>query len=230
MPLNVPSPAGGPRVTGGAERYGRAGGIVRTCAVTQQPDLRRRRARPVLLGAALIAAGAAVAFAALPRPFQRPGPPDPCFASAPERCFVSHGAYVMLEGGVVRDRAAVDRALGHALAYWSAPAGALDRWLVTYEDHEVACNGERATGCTSWREGTLRVQVLDPRCPETAQLVHEVGHVVLHDPGHRAAAWCWEAEQEATRALVRGPGASAGCASSPYYTAPVPGAGRCRGP
>lgn len=177
----------------------------------------------------MLAAAAVAAVAAVPRPFERAGPPDRCFATSPERCFVSHGAWVMLEGTVAPDRAAVDRALDRALAYWSAPPGALDRWLLTYEDHEVTCNGAPATGCTSWREGTLRVQVLDPRCPETAQLVHEVGHVVLHDPGHRERAWCWEAEQEATRALVRDPGASAGCAASRYYTAPAQGA-RCRGP
>jgi hypothetical protein len=181
--------------------------------------------------AAAIALAALVAgVAAAPRPFRREAPPDPCFAAEPDRCFVSHGAYVILDRGVARDRVAVERALARAIAYWSAPAGVLDRWLVTYEDHEVECNGDRATGCTSWRKGTLRLQVLDPRCPETAQLVHELGHVVLHDPGHRDAAWCWDTEQEATRALVRGPGASAGCAPSGYYTGPVPAGGSCRGP
>lgn len=182
-----------------------------------------RRRRWLLAAGVAVAAAIAAGVVAANRPFARDAPPDPCFAADPTRCFVSHGAYVMLEGRVARDRAAVERALGRALAYWSAPAGALDRWLVTYEDHEVACNGARATGCCSWRRGTLRVQVLDPACPETAQLVHEVGHVLLHDPGHRDARWSWEREQEATRALVRGPGASAGCARSGYYTAPVAG-------
>lgn len=185
---------------------------------------------------AVAGVGAAVAVAALAglRPaassFERAGPPDPCFASAPERCFVSHGAYVIVEGAVARDRAAIDRTIESALAYWSAPSDALARWLVTFEDHEVECNGHPATGCTSWRRGTVRLQVLDPRCPETAQLVHEMGHVLLHDPGHRARAWCRDAEQEATRRLVRAPAASPRCGASRYYTAPAPSKGRCGGP
>ena len=153
---------------------------------------------------------------------RRDAPPDPCFASQPERCFVSHGAWVRLDAGVAGGRAAVDRALDRALAYWSAPPDALRGWLVGYEDHEVACNGARASGCTSWRRGTLEVQALDPRCPETAQVVHEVGHVVLHDAGHRDPRWRRDAEQEATRALVREPGASAGCAASRYYVGRAP--------
>jgi hypothetical protein len=177
------------------------------------------------------AAGAAAALAAAAsRPFTRGGPPDPCFATEPERCFVARGAWVKLDPGVARDRAAVERTLDGAMAYWRAPPGVLDRWFLTYEDHEVECNGGRATGCTSWRKGTLRLQVLDPRCPETAQVVHELGHVILHDPGHRDGAWCRDAEQEATRALVRGPGASPACAASRYYVGPAPPAGSCRGP
>jgi hypothetical protein len=179
------------------------------------------------LAVATVAAVLGVAAAA--RPFRREAPPDPCFASEPDRCFVTHGAWVVLEGAVTRDRAAIDRALDAALGYWSAPPDALDRWLVTFEDHEVDCNGAPASGCTSWRRATLRLQVLDPRCPETAQLVHELGHVVLHDAGHREDAWCRGAEQEATRALVRGPGASAGCAGTRYYVRPEP-PDACSGP
>jgi hypothetical protein len=176
------------------------------------------------------AAALAVAFAAADRPFARGGPPDPCFATAPDRCFLSRGAWIILDRDVARDRAAVERAIDGARSYWSAPPGVLDRWLLTFEDHEVECNGDRATGCTSWRNGTLRLQVLDPKCPETAQLVHELGHVVLHDPGHRDRAWCRDAEQEATRALVRGAGASPACARSGYYVGPTPSEGGCTGP
>jgi hypothetical protein len=172
--------------------------------------------RPRLLALAAVLAGSLASCSA-----RRDAPPDPCFASEPERCFVSHGAWVRLDGGVAPGRAAVDRALARGLAYWSAPPDLLRGWLITYEDREVECNGARASGCTSWRQGTLRLQVLDAACPETAQLVHELGHVVHHDPRHRDARWSREAEQEATGARVRGPGASAGCAASRYYTGPV---------
>ena len=166
---------------------------------------------------AAIAAGVCAVSCSL----ERDRPPDACFASEPDRCFVSHGAWVMLDGAVARDRAAIGRAIDHAIAYWSAPPEVLDRWLITYEDREVECNGGRATGCASWRRRTLRLQTLDVSCPETAQLVHELGHVVHHDPGHQDARWCRDTEQEATRALVRAPGASAGCAASRYYTGPA---------
>jgi hypothetical protein len=199
--------------------------------VPEGPSARRRRRAVVAAAIAIaVASAGAVALAAATRPLRRDAPPDGCFAAEPDRCFVSHGAWVELGRGVVRDRAAVDRALTAALAYWSAPPDALARWLVTFEDHEVECNGERATGCTSWRRGTMRLQVLDPRCPETAQVVHEVGHVVLHDAGHRDAAWCRSTEQEATRALVRGLGASAGCRTSGYYVRPEARDGSCGGP
>ena len=191
---------------------------------------RRRRGRLVAAGVAL-AAGVSVAVAATAtRQARFDAPPDACFAAEPDRCFVSHGAWVELDPTIAHDRAAVERVLDGALAYWSAPAGALDRWHVTFEDHEVQCNGEPASGCTSWRSGTLRLQVLDRRCPETAQIVHELGHVVLHDAGHRDGAWCHDAEQEATRVLVRGPGASAGCASTGYYVRPEPPGEGCTGP
>lgn len=74
----------------------------------------------------------------------------------------------MLDGAVARGRAAVDRAIGRALAHWAAPSDALEGWVV-----------------------------------------------------HRDRRWNREAEQEATRALVRAPGASAGCARSRYYPDPV---------
>jgi hypothetical protein len=180
------------------------------------------RRRLALLTLVVVAA-ALIALRAGSRPARRDGPPDPCFAAEPARCFVSHGAYVMLDGAVARDRQAVDRALDRAFGYWSAPPDVLAGWVVTYEDHEVVCNGARASGCCSWREGTLRLQVLDPACPETAQLVHELGHAVLHDPGHRDPRWSRGREQDETRRSVREPGASAGCARSRYYTAPSPG-------
>jgi hypothetical protein len=167
-----------------------------------------------------VAAALALGVCAVSHSLERGAPPDPCPPSEPDRCFVSHGAHVRLEGAVARDRAAVDRAIDQAIEYWSAPPDVLGGWLITYEDHEVECNGGRASGCCDWRRRTLRLQTLDVSCPETAQLVHELGHVVLHDPRHRSARWCRETEQEATRALVRAPGASAGCAASPYYTAP----------
>jgi hypothetical protein len=176
----------------------------------------RRRSRSI----ALAAAACLVALGAPACRVRRDAPPDPCFAAEPDRCFASHGAWVKLDRTVAPGRAAVDRALGAAIAYWSAPPEVLRGWLVTLEDREVQCNGAPASGCTSWRRGTLRVQVLDPACPETAQLVHELGHVVHDDPGHRDRAWCRDAEQEATRALVREPGASAGCARSRYYVGP----------
>ena len=183
-----------------------------------------RRRRP------LAVAGALLALCAASCRVRRDDPPDPCFASEPDRCFVSHGAWVVLDRAVARGHAAVDRALDRAIGYWSAPPDALRGWLVTLEDHEVECNGAPASGCTSWRRGTLRVQVLDPACPETAQLVHELGHVVHQDPGHRERGWCRDAEQEATRELVRGPGASAGCGRSRYYTGPPAAPGACSGP
>jgi hypothetical protein len=182
---------------------------------------------------ALLVAGAAVAFgvaAVSCSVGRRDGPPEECFTSEPDRCFVSHGAYVKLNGAVVRDSAAVHRAIARAMAYWSAVTGDLDGWVITFEDHEVECNGARASGCTSWRRRTLALQVLDASCPETAQLVHELGHVVLHDPGHRDSRWCPGAEQEATRALVRSSGASAGCAASRYYTGPARQEPGCSGP
>lgn len=190
----------------------------------------RRRAALLALAIAAAVAAAVVAGVRASSSFEREGPPDPCFASEPERCFVSHGAYVMLGGAVARERAAIDRALDRAISYWAAPPDVLARWLVTYEDREVECNGDRASGCTSWRHGTLRLQTLDPACPETAQLVHEVGHVVLHDPGHRDRRWCRDTEQEETRALVRAAGASAGCARSLHYTGPAAASLGCAGP
>ena len=59
--------------------------------------------------------------------------------------------------------------------------------------------------------------MLDPSCPETAQLVHEVGHVIHHDGGHSGPWWDWAGEQNATWDMVRTFGASPGCASSRYY-------------
>lgn len=188
----------------------------------------RRRAGLLVVAAA--AAAAVFAGSAASPSFERTAPPDPCFAAEPARCFVSHGAWIVLDGAVAPERAAVERALGRALAYWAAPPDALAGWLVTYEDREVDCNGDRASGCASWRRGTLRLQVLDPACPETAQLVHEVGHVVLHDAGHRDARWCRDAEQEEIRALVRGPGASPGCARSRHYTGAPAAPSACEPP
>ena len=52
---------------------------------------------------------------------RRDDPPDPCFASEPDRCFVSHGAWVVLDRTVAGGHTAVDRALDRSIAYWSAP-------------------------------------------------------------------------------------------------------------
>jgi hypothetical protein len=186
--------------------------------IDRRPRARRGAVRAVQrrLGTALMAL--LVASCELPPPWERHDPPDPCFQAEPERCFVSHGAYVMLTGAVAGDPACLDRAIERAMQYWAARPDALEEWLITYADHELACNGHPASGCACWHHGTLDLQALDVSCPETAQLVHELGHVVLYDPGHFDERWCWETEQEATREIVRAPDANVGCAASGYYT------------
>ncbi|HXJ80246.1 MAG TPA: hypothetical protein VMS64_16380 [Candidatus Methylomirabilis sp.] len=169
------------------------------------------RASFAVLGVALVVSACGATAAA------RSDPPDPCFASDPQRCFRSHGAYVMFNGLAVGDPGAIDRAIESALEYWSAGPDLLDGWLITYLDHAPGCDGP-AVGCTSWDDRTMQLQALDPSCPETAPLVHEVGHALLHDPEHLSSRWCWQTEQEETRRIVRAPDASPGCAASGFYT------------
>ncbi|HET7752969.1 MAG TPA: hypothetical protein VFK85_03585 [Anaeromyxobacteraceae bacterium] len=113
----------------------------------------------------------------------------------------------------------VERSIRLALAYWNAPEDTLAGWAIVYGTQEIDCGSTTgASGCAWWDENrTIELQVLDPDCPETAQLVHEIGHVLHHDGGHTGPWWNWTAEQNATWDVVRLPGASPGCAVSRYY-------------
>jgi hypothetical protein len=113
----------------------------------------------------------------------------------------------------------IERSIRGALAYWNAPADALDGWAIVYGTDAISCGStEGASGCARWDDNrTIQLQVLDPGCPETAQLVHEVGHAIHHDGDHEGPWWDWVAEQNATFELVRAAGASPGCAQSRYY-------------
>jgi hypothetical protein len=113
----------------------------------------------------------------------------------------------------------VERAIKLALAYWNAPEDALSGWAIAYGTDQIECGATAAaSGCSWWDENrTIQLQVLDPDCPETAQLVHELGHVIHRDSGHSGPWWNWIGEQNATWDIVRSAGASPGCAQSRYY-------------
>jgi hypothetical protein len=113
----------------------------------------------------------------------------------------------------------IDRQMDSALQYWNAPASALDGWAIEYTAGEVPCPTALGSGCTWWDDDvkTIVIQTLDVDCPETAQLVHEIGHVLHHDPDHSGPWWNWQAEQHRTWEIVRSPGASPGCSSSLFY-------------
>ena len=113
----------------------------------------------------------------------------------------------------------VERSLRLALAYWGASEEALAGWAIVYGTEQIPCGATpAASGCAWWDENrTVELQMLDPECPETAQLVHEVGHVLHRDGGHSGPWWDWIGEQNATWDIVRTEGASPGCARSRYY-------------
>lgn len=138
----------------------------------------------------------------------------------PDHCDdVVLGACVASDTGRYEPRV-LERDVRLALAYWGAPAELLAGWAIALRSGEVACPTALGSGCTHWDDAvrTIELQVLDPACPETAQLVHEIGHVIHHDPGHGGPWWSWKHEQDATFSIVREPGASPGCARSGYYT------------
>jgi hypothetical protein len=136
----------------------------------------------------------------------------------PKRCDTTVLGACVVSAGVDYDPEHIERALRLALAYWNVPEDTLSGWAIVFSPGEVTCNGGPGTGCTYWDANrTAVVQVLDPRCPETAQLVHELGHVLHHDPGHTGPWWSWTDEQDATWGIVRSPGATTGCTASRYY-------------
>lgn len=138
--------------------------------------------------------------------------PDHCDAQVLGTCVVSDRPV---------DAAHVERALRLALGYWNAPEGAAAGWAFVFVTGETTCNGAPASGCTHLDGSrTVTMQVLDPDCIETAQLVHELGHVLHGDPDHRGPWWSWSGEQTETWRVVRSPGASPGCATSAYYVRP----------
>lgn len=116
----------------------------------------------------------------------------------------------------------LERQVRLALAYWGAPPERLAGWAIALRAGPVACPTARGTGCTWWDDEvrTIELEVLDTACPETSQLVHEVGHVLHHDGGYAGPWWSWEGEQHRTFEIVRSPGASPGCAASRWYGAP----------
>ncbi len=140
----------------------------------------------------------------------------------PDRCdFQALGACVAVEGGLAVDPAHVERQLRMALDYWGATDDALADWAIVFVEGAPNCNGAPSSGCTWYgaADRTVRVHALDDACPETAQLVHELGHVLHGDGAHQGPWWSWTAEQDATYDVVRRPGASAGCGATRYYTA-----------
>jgi hypothetical protein len=141
-----------------------------------------------------------------------------CRDVRPKRCDeVVLGACVASQAGRY-DRAALERQLTLALQYWKAPPDLLRGWAIVFTPDPVPCPRSPGSGCTWWDGNrTIQVQVLDARCPETAQLVHELGHVLHHDPWHWGGWWSWRGEQVATWKIVRGPGASPGCAATRFY-------------
>jgi hypothetical protein len=142
-------------------------------------------------------------------PVVRPGTCDATVAGA---CIV--GAAPNL------DAAHLERQIALALAYWSAPPETLAGWAIVFSPGEVACPTALGSGCTWWDSNrTIELEVLDAHCLETAQLVHEIGHVIHHDGGHTGPWWNWTAEQDRTWEIVRSPGASPACAASRYYVA-----------
>lgn len=141
-----------------------------------------------------------------------------CAGTDPARCFDAGGACVVVTDTISSDPECIRRALERAQQYWDSPGDTLDGWLVVFLDHEIECNGAPASACTSLRYRIMGLQALDPACPETAQVVHDLGHVILRETSHASEQWCWESEQEATRLIVRAPDASPGCAASGYYT------------
>lgn len=146
------------------------------------------------------------------------GPPDGPDVRPAQCDDVVMGVCVVSNVGAY-DAQYIERSVRGALAYWNAPAEALEGWAIVYGPDAISCGStEGASGCARWDDNrTIQLQVLDPDCPETAQLVHEVGHAVHHDGGHSGPWWDWVAEQNATFELVRTPGASPGCAQSRYY-------------
>ena len=118
------------------------------------------------------------------------------------------------------DAVHLDRQIRLALAYWGAPEDTLHGWAIVFDPGEVPCPTAPGSGCTWWDENrTIQLQVLDPKCLETSQLVHEIGHVLHHDRGHTGPWWSWTGEQDRTWEIVRSAGATPGCAASRYYVA-----------
>jgi len=129
------------------------------------------------------------------------------------------GACIISTTSVRYDPSEIERQIRGALAYWNAPEMTLEAYTVVYQPEEITtCGFPDASGCTWWDYHVIEIEALDPACPETAQLVHEIGHVLHHDPGHRGPWWSWKDEQDATFDLVRELGATPACAASRYYT------------
>jgi hypothetical protein len=115
------------------------------------------------------------------------------------------------------DPVQLERQVRAALAYWNAPETTLSGWAIVFKAGAVGCPTALGTGCTSWKDDVIDLQTLDPDCLEATQLVHEIGHVLHHDPGHTGPWWSWPREQDATWDIVHHPGASPGCAVTRYY-------------
>ncbi len=95
---------------------------------------------------------------------------------------------------------------------WGGDPSALDGWTVTFVDRFIERNGRSIVVGNSRRRpivgggkidiwtGTSRV------CVEATNLAHEVGHVVIHDGGHRDPRWrdpgFWDRMAEALREEV----------------------------
>lgn len=84
----------------------------------------------------------------------------------------------------------VDKTVAWALAYWGGSEADLDGWRFDFWDGTVTgavtCSGEPAHGCAG--DGLVLVEA-NGACPEVTPLAHEIGHVIIGDPGHVDPRW-----------------------------------------
>jgi hypothetical protein len=103
---------------------------------------------------------------------------------------------------------------------WRGASGDLDGWTIRLTDMPImSCGGQTIgawgyLGCTEY--GTITLRLDNSACIEATNLAHEVGHVVIDDPGHADPRWHDPAfwDQIRTALLASVPADDADCATT----------------